>query len=102
MEGGVQADNPGEVEGSGWRRVSRPTPRGEVEGSGGGCLGPRPGGKLRILAGGVSRPTPRGDVEGLAGGGCIGPDPGGGRGVCCHGYCWRQYASYWNPFLYIM
>ena len=47
--GGLQAHTQGEVEGSGGR-VSRPTPRGEVEESG--------------WLGGVSRPTPRGEVEG--------------------------------------
>ena len=45
--------------------VSRPTPRGEVEGSDlGGYPGPHPEGKLRGLAWGVSRLTPRGEVEG--------------------------------------
>ena len=43
-------------------QVSRPTPRGEVEGSAlGGSPGPHPGGKLRDLAWGVSRPTPGGE-----------------------------------------
>ena len=55
------------------RGGSRPTPRGEVEGSGQGegSPGPHPGGRLRGLAGGVSRPTP-------GGGGipaCTGADP---------------------------
>ena len=60
------------------RGVSRPTPRGEDQGSGlvglqahtrgggssgvwpGGSPGPHPGGKFRGLAWGVSRPTPKG------------------------------------------
>ena len=44
------------------QHASRPTPKGEVEGSGQGeSSGPNPGGRLRGLAGGwVSRPTPRG------------------------------------------
>ena len=67
-------------------RVSRPTPRGEVEGSGKrGSPGPHPDGRLRGLGqeeglqahtwgssgphpGGVSRPTPRGSPV---------PNPGG-------------------------
>ena len=45
-------------------KVSRPTSRGEVKGSGG--------------EGGVSRPTPRGEVEGSGLGGSPGPQLGGG------------------------
>ena len=48
--------------------VSKHTPKGEVEESGGGgwgCLGQHPGGKLRGLAiRGVSRPTPGGCLPG--------------------------------------
>ena len=48
-------------------QVSRPTPRGEVEGSGlGGVSRPTPRGKLRGLAWRVSRPTPRGKLRGQA------------------------------------
>ena len=61
--------------------VSRPTPRGEVEGSGlgGGSPGPHPG---------VSRPTPE----------------GGGIPACTKaeppvdGYCCGRYVSYRNAF----
>ena len=92
--------------------VSRPTPRGEVEGSGlEGSPGPHPEGRLRGLtggglqahtqgvtratAGGVSRPT-------LGVGGCIpacteaDPPP---HTHTADGYCCGRYASYWNAFL---
>ena len=66
---GLQAHTRGGVEGSGWERVSRPTPRGRLMG----------------LARGVSRPTSRGWVEGSGWGrlrgltrGSSGPHPGGG------------------------
>ena len=105
-------------------QVSRPTLRGELEGSGrGGSPGPHSGGKLRGLAwGGVSRPTPRREVEGSGGGfqahtyrglqahtrgslqahtwevgipACIETDP-----LPADGYCRGRYASYWNAFLF--
>ena len=59
----------GELEGSGWGDVFRPTPRGQVEGSGlGGSPGPHPGGEVEgsgwgspgHTTGGVTRPTPEG------------------------------------------
>ena len=83
-------------------QVSRPTPRGEVEGSGGpgGSPGPHLRGKLRGLAGGVSRPTPGGGSPGPHTGGCIpacteaDPPPPPPDGYCC-----GQYVSYWNAFL---
>ena len=71
--------------------VSRPTPRGEVEGSGWE---------------GVSRPTPKGGSPSPHRGGVSRPTPGGG--VSQHalrqtspvdGYCRGRYASYWNAFL---
>ena len=84
--------------------------------------GPHPGGgKFRgIWPGGVSRPTPKGEVEGdLSRGGSPSPHrgegsaPGGvpglggsapGGGVWSpppwNSYCCRQYASYWNAFLF--
>ena len=44
--------------------MSKPTPKGEVEGDvAGGCPGTHPRGKLRGLAGRLSWPTPRGEVE---------------------------------------
>ena len=46
-------------------QVSRPTPRGKVEGSGlgGGSPGPHPGAEVEGSDfGGVSRPTPRGGL----------------------------------------
>ena len=74
-------------------QVSRPTPRGEVEGSGlgGGSPGPHPGGKLRELAWGVgvSRPTSGGGIPA-----CTKADPPADE------YCCRRYASYWNAFLF--
>ena len=46
-------------------QVSRPTPKGELEGSGrrGGSPGPHLGGVSMPTHGGVSRPTPRGGVS---------------------------------------
>ena len=73
-------------------QVSRPTPRGEVEGdlAGGVSPGPQPRGKLRgIWPGGISRPTTKEEVEGEP----TLPPPRDGY------YCGR-YASYWNAFLF--
>ena len=56
-------------------QVSRPTPKGEVEGNQAwGVSRPTPKGEVQgIWPGGVSRPTPKGEVEGdLAG---VSPDP---------------------------
>ena len=66
-------------------QVSRPTPRGEVEGSGlGGSPGPHPGG--------FSRPTP---------GGVLQVHTGGSPGRPPHyGYCCGWCASYLNAFLF--
>ena len=64
-------------------RVSTPTPKGEVEGSGlGGSPGHHPGE--------VSRPTPRGCVSQHA-----------LRQTPPDGYCCGWYASYWNAFLFL-
>ena len=50
--------------------VSRPTPRGDVEGSGGGGLQTHTrGGGVEESGRGVSRPTPRRDIEGSGQGG---------------------------------
>ena len=86
-------------------QVSRPTLKGEVEGSGqGGSPGPHPRGKS---PGGISTP----------GGVSPGPHLGGllcgqwgvySRGSLlsgvwrppCDSYCCGRYASYWNAFLY--
>ena len=59
-------------------QVSRPTPKGGVEGSGlGESPGPHPGGKLRGLAWGRSPgPHPGGKLRGLAWG-VSRPTPGG-------------------------
>ena len=59
------------------RGVSRPRPKGEVEGSG-GCLGPDPGWRLGGLGGGVSRPRP-GGVSRLRPEGVFRPRPRGPR-----------------------
>ena len=72
--GGVSRPTPkGEVEGDLAGGVSRPTPKGEVEGDlAGGVSRPTPKGEVEgDLAGGVSRPTPRGRVPAL--GGCLVP-----------------------------
>ena len=64
-------------------QVSRPTPSGEVEGSGqGGVSRSTPGGGVRVSqhALQVSRPTPRGEVEGSGQGGVSRPTPGGSPG----------------------
>ena len=88
---------------------------------GGSGPGPHPRGKLK-LRGIWSRPTPKREVEGdlAEGGACSGgvpalrgvPAPGvacSGRGACSggsvetpprDGYCCRQYASYWNAFMF--
>ena len=78
-------------------QVSRPTPKGELEGSD---------------RGGVSRPTPRGVSRSTLRGGSPSPHPGGfpspHLGISQHAlrqtppadsYCCRWYASYWNAFL---
>ena len=70
---GVSRPSPkGEVEGSGWGGVSRPTPKGEVEGFGRGASRPTPGGGevegsgwegvLQAHTWGVSKPRPRGCI----------------------------------------
>ena len=67
----------GEAEGSGRRAgVSRPTASGEVEGSGWGVFKPTTRGKLRGLAGGSPGPHPGGKLRGLAGGSQV-PHPEG-------------------------
>ena len=72
-------------------QVSRPTPKGELEGSGQGR---------------VSRPTP-GGAPGPDPGGSPGPHPAGypsmywGRTPPPDGYCCGRYASYWNAFLFL-
>ena len=61
-------------------QVSRPTPRGEVEGdlARGGSPGPHPRGKLRgIWPGGSPGPHPRGKLRGMWLGGSPGPHLGG-------------------------
>ena len=55
--GGIQAHTQREVEGSGWGGVSRPPPRGGVEGSGlggGGSPGPHPWGRFVSVSVSVS------------------------------------------------
>ena len=80
--------------------VSRPTPRGEVEGSGlGGSPGPHPREKLR--GGGVSRPTPgRGEVSRPTPGGCVSQHAL--RQTPPDIYCCGQYASYWKCIVVIL
>ena len=88
-------------------QVSRPTPKGEFEGSGwGGLQAHTQGGSWGLWLGGllahswreVSRPTFGGP----------GPHPQGlypsmhwGRHSPADSYCCRQYASCWNAFLYL-
>ena len=90
--------HPGGKLGRSGRGLSRPTPKGAVEGD---------------LARGVSRPTPKGEVEGdLArgvsrptSGGLQAHTQGGGSIPACtetdhpDGYYCGQYVSYWNAFL---
>ena len=91
--------------------------------TGGGCLGPGPGGSLGGSGWGVLGPDPKGEVGGSAGGWCQGPHIRGCRGplwgatqaqawgcipACtdtntptpppADGYCCRRYAFYWNAF----
>ena len=97
----------------GGRGVSRPTPKGEVEGDlvqahtqegswGGSGPGPHPRGELRGI---WSRPTPKGAVEGDLAGGVPAPRGVSALGGACSvepphdHYCCRRYASYWNAFL---
>ena len=95
-----------------WWEVSRPTPRGDVGGSGDGVSRRTPRGRLGVWPGGSPGPTPRGRLGGLAEGVCR-PTPWGVRGrgwisACTEadlpadGYCCGRYASYWNAFLYYM
>ena len=109
-------------------QVSRSIPKGEVEGSGwGGVSRPTPGGWcLQVHTWGVSRPTPRGGLSRPTPGGGLeaptqgeegglqshtrvvsrpttrgSPDPHlGGILACTDGYFCGQYASYWNAFLF--
>ena len=81
--------------------VSRPIPRGEVEGSGQeGPPGHTRGGDWG-LAGEVSRPIPRGRLRGLAWGGCIPPcteadsAPSPADGYCC-GRLLDTFLSSWS------
>ena len=66
---GFQAHTQGGSLGGSGQGVSRPTPKGEVEG---------------VLARGVTRPTPKGGVEGDLAGGSSGPH----LGVCSQGDAW--------------
>ena len=95
-------------------QAPRPTPRGEVEGSGlGGSPGPHPRGVSRPTPRGVSKPTPRGSRGPHLGGspgshqrGSPGPHLEGSQHAlrqappAVDGYCYGQYASYWNAFLF--
>ena len=70
--------------------VSRPTPRGEVEGScQGGISRPTSGGGLQAHTQGGSRPTRRG---------CVFPSMHWGRPPSWDSYCHGQYASHLNAF----
>ena len=75
------------------------------------CRFPGPHPHPRWMFRGIwSRPTAKGEVEGdLAGGGCLlwgvsvagdACSGGGFRRPPCDSYCCRQYASYWNAFLF--
>ena len=75
-------------------QVCRPTPRGEVEGSGqGGSPGPDPGGKLRGLESEVSRPSPRWGME------VSRPTPGGDPGPHPEGVCIPACTEAYHPRL---
>ena len=110
-------------------QAPRPTPRGEVEGSGlGGSPGPHPGDLQAHTQGGSPGPHPGGSPSPHPGGlqaytrGSRGPHLGGSPGShlggspgphlegsqhalrqappAVDGYCYGQYASYWNAFLF--
>ena len=97
------------VQAGGWvsqhaLQVSRPTPGGEVEGSGlGGLQAHTQGGNCGVCPGGSPGPhSGEGGSPGLHPG-VSRPTPGG---VSRHtptptatGYCCRWYASYWNAYL---
>ena len=98
--GGLQAHTQGEGWGSGWGGPG-PHPGGEVGGSGRGGL--------QAHTWGVSRPTPGGLQAHTWGS----PGPGLGSIPACteadtttlpllaaDDYCCKQYASYWNAFLF--
>ena len=77
-------------------QVSRPTPKGEVEGSGLGGLQAHIQGKLRGLAGGLQAHTGGGlqtHTRGRVHQHALMQTPS------ADGYCCGQYASYWNAFL---
>ena len=121
--GCLQAHTRGGVGGSGWG-VSRPIPRGRLEGLARGGLQAHTHGEV----GGSGReggfPGPGLGFPGSGPGGCPGPGSGGGGapgpGVCvcvcvcvcipactwrhppADGYCCGRYASYWNAFLFLM
>ena len=97
-------------------QVSRPTPKGEVEGS--GLSRPTPRGESGLWGSpgptkGISRPKPRGSPGPHLGGlqahtwGISRPTPRGGSQHALRqkpplptvGYCCGRYASYWNAFL---
>ena len=83
--------------------VSRPTPRGEVEGSGQGGLQVHTWGVSRPTRG-VSRHTPGGlqaHTQGAPGQhlGGVYPSMHWGRHPSMDSYCHEWYASYWNAFL---
>ena len=95
--------------GGGGRGVSRPIPRGDVEGSGlGGSPVHTQGDIEGSDLGGVSRPTPKG-VSRFTPGGGLQAHTWGGIPACTEadpptpadGYCCGRYASYWNAFLLI-
>ena len=104
---------------------SGPYPGGEAGRSSRGSSGPYPGGEVGRSSGGVFRSIPRGEVGG-SGGGSSGPYTGGGwgdlargglqahtqrggwgvsrprpRGECVSQLALRQYAFYWNAFLFV-
>ena len=87
---------------SGPRRLSRPTPKGNVKGI---RSRPHPRGKLRGIR---ARATPKGEIEGIR---SRPPSRGKLRGIRSRPtpkvrssppdrYCYGWYASYWNAFLF--
>ena len=92
--------------------IPRPTTKGEVEGIWpGGSPGPHLRGKLRrIWPGGSPGPHLRGKLRRIWPGGLQAHTQGGLLPGGCllqgvwrpphDGYCCRQYASYWNAFLF--
>ena len=96
--GGVVSQHALQVASQHALQVSRPTPKGELQGSGPGSPGPHPGGVEGL--GGLEVYTWRG-APGPHLGGCI-PSHTEADLPPPDGYCCGWYTSYWNAFLFLL